>query len=139
MNKDKEAVKSVIHQFFTALDEQDLQTMEYITAHDPGMVHIGTDTDEYWVGWDRLKEDTIRMFEGLKSYQADIQDLRITLSQSGDVAWFTFILNTEVETEQETVQTENGRYSGVMEKRDGHWQLVQTHLSMPESEQVVHY
>ena len=139
IDKETAAVKSVIQQFFKALDEQDLQIMEHITAHDSEMVHIGTDTGEYWVGWEHLKKDTIQMFDGLKSYKADIRDLRITLSRSGDVAWFTFLLDTVVQTEQEKVQTKNGRYSGVMEKRSGHWQLVQTHLSMPESEQVVRY
>ena len=138
-DKETEAVKSVIDHFFDALDKQDLKMMSYITAHDADMVHIGTDTEEYWVGWEQLKQDTARMFSGLQSYKADIQNLRITLAQSGDVAWFTFLLNTVVHTEQEKVQTRNGRYSGVMEKRDGHWQLVQTHLSKPESEQVVRY
>lgn len=139
MMQEKEAVKSIIHQFFNALNEQDLETMSHITAHDAHMVHIGTDTDEYWVGWQHLKEDTIQMFKGLQSYSADIQELRISLSRSGSVAWFSFILNTEVQTRQETVHTKNGRYTGVIEKQDGHWQFVQTHLSMPESEQVVEY
>ena len=137
--QEKKAVESVIHQFFDALNEQDLATMSRITAHDDDMVHIGTDTGEFWVGWQHLREDTIQMFEGLQSYSADIQNLRISLSQSDDVAWFSFILNTEVKTEEETVHTNNSRYTGVMEKRDDHWQLVQTHLSMPESEQVVKY
>ncbi len=136
---DQEAVRSVIESFFTAMDEQDLETISQITAHDAKMVNIGTDTDEYWVGWEVMKNDTIAMFKSMKSYNVSRREEIINISESGTVAWFSFIMDSEVETTDDHYTTENARFSGVMEKRNGQWVFVQSHLSIPQSQQAVEY
>lgn len=139
MNNQTDVVRSVIDDFFTAMDEQNLDTLSEITAHDAEMVNIGTDSEEYWKGWEALKKDTIAMFQKMKSYQVRRRKEVINISSTGTVAWFTFIMDSEVETEDDKYTTKNARFSGVMEKRDGQWMFVQSHLSVPLSEQAVPY
>lgn len=129
----KEEVKTTIHQFFQAMDTQDFELMEKITAHDTDMVHTGTDTGEIWIGWDELRQDTVEQFEGLEHYKATIKDLHINLSASGTVAWYFHLLDARIKSNGTEHRWENARFTGVLEKRDGRWVLVQTHVSLPES------
>lgn len=132
-------VRKAIDAFFGAMDEQDLEAISRLTAHDEQMVNIGTDSGEYWKGWERLQEDTAAMFKTMKSYKVSRRDEVINISESGTVAWFSFIMDSVVETEDGKHTTEDARFSGVMEKRNGQWKFVQSHLSIPLSGQAVAY
>lgn len=59
----------------------------------------------------------------------EIKDLTINLSRSGDVAWFYCILNDINTYKGQPANWENARWTGVLEKRDGHWVIVQQHFS----------
>lgn len=134
MSPEEQEIETLINRFFTALDKQDLETMVEITAHDPQMVHIGTESGEYWVGWDQLKRDTIEMFESLESYDAEISDMSVHTGPSGDAAWFAFMLDAEITSAGKTSRIKNGRFTGAAEMRNGSWLLAQTHLSIPEDQ-----
>lgn len=62
---------------------------------------------------------------------SEIRDLRVNLSRSGDVAWFSCILDDRGEWDGEPVAWINARWTGVLEKRGGEWLLVQQHFSLP--------
>jgi ketosteroid isomerase-like protein len=68
-----------------------------------------------------------------KSIRHDIRDLRITLSRSGDVAWFFCMVDDINEWKGESVSWINTRWTGVLEKREGKWVIVQMHFSNPVS------
>ncbi|NBC18237.1 MAG: DUF4440 domain-containing protein [Bacteroidetes bacterium] len=110
-------VEAALRQFFHAMNTQDLALMERLVAHDAEMVHIGTDADEIWRGWDNLWAATIVQFEDLEAYDATLRDL--TIRCSGDVAWYFHLLDA--------------RITGVFERREGRWKMVQTHVSLPEA------
>jgi len=59
----------------------------------------------------------------------EIKDLKIILSRSGDVAWFYCILDDINEWNDQPANWENTRWTGVLEKRDGRWVIVQQHFS----------
>ena len=59
----------------------------------------------------------------------EIKDLTINLSRSGDVAWFYCILNDINEWQGQPANWENTRWTGVLEKRDGRWVIMQQHFS----------
>ena len=69
-----------------------------------------------------------------KSIRHGIRDLRITLSRSGDVAWFYCMVDDINEWKGESVSWINTRWTGVLEKRNGKWVIVQMHFSNPVSE-----
>lgn len=65
-----------------------------------------------------------------KAVSADIKDLRVNLSRSGDFAWFSCLLDDTGEWEGQPIGWHDARWTGVLEKRDGVWLLVQQHFSL---------
>lgn len=61
----------------------------------------------------------------------ELKDLVINLSRSGDVAWYYCILDDINTYKGEPANWENARWTGVLEKRDGKWVIVQQHFSFP--------
>lgn len=126
-------VATTIKQFFRAMDTQDLELMKELLPKESDIVHIGTDKDEIWKGWDILMEATRKQFENLDFYKANIHDLTINISKSGDTAWYFHLLDAEIKSGGNKTTWNNARFTGVLEKRDGRWKLMQTHVSLPES------
>lgn len=129
----EDEVRAAIEQFFEAMDTQNLPLMKQLLPKEENMVHIGTDKNEIWKGWKILMDATRSQFEELQFYKADIHDLSINLSHSGDVAWYFHVLDARIKSGDNLTEWENARFSGVLEKRDGQWKLMQTHVSLPES------
>jgi len=66
-----------------------------------------------------------------RSIRHEIRDLQITLSRSGDVAWFFCMLDDINEWQGRPASWVDTRWTGVLEKRDGKWVMVQMHFSNP--------
>jgi len=62
----------------------------------------------------------------------EIKNLKITLSRSGENAWFFCILNDINTWKGQPANWENARWTGVLEKREGRWIIVQQHFSFAE-------
>ncbi len=58
-------------------------------------------------------------------------DMHINISQDGTVAWYYCMLNDLNRWEDQEVNWENTRWTGVLEKRQGSWRMVQMHFSYP--------
>lgn len=69
-----------------------------------------------------------------KYVRHEISDLSIHLSKSGDVAWFFCTLNDINEWKGQPANWENARWTGVLEKRDHGWVIVQQHFSFASDE-----
>ena len=59
----------------------------------------------------------------------ELKDLTINFSRSGDVAWFYCILDDINDWGGQPANWENARWTGVLEKREGRWVIVQQHFS----------
>ena len=59
----------------------------------------------------------------------ELRDLTINLSKSGNVAWYYCILNDINTWKGQPANWENARWTGVLEKRNGKWVIVQQHFS----------
>lgn len=55
--------------------------------------------------------------------------LRVNLSRSGTVAWYSAKLDDFAEWQGQPVGWENARWTGVLEKREDRWRIVQMHFS----------
>ncbi len=132
----KERIEDTIKKFFRALDTQDFELMEQVIAKKENMVHIGTDTDEIWRGWSELNEATEEQFKNLEFYKATIRGLSIHISNSGNVAWYSHLLDAEIKSTTSIQHWRCARFTGVLEKAGDHWEIVQTHVSIPESHTV---
>jgi len=126
-------IEKTINQFFEALDTQNFELMMDLLPKDDTMVHVGTDADEIWKGWTIMKQATEEQFEGLEYYKAEVHDLTINLSKSGNSAWYFHLLDAEIKSNDNITEWKNARFTGVLEKRDQQWILVHTHVSIPDS------
>ncbi len=59
----------------------------------------------------------------------ETSDMHINISQDGNVAWFYCMLNDINEWDGKPAAWENTRWTGVLEKRNGTWKMVQMHFS----------
>ncbi len=62
----------------------------------------------------------------------EINDLKIGVSRAADAAWFSALLKDCSEYKGRKSCWEDCRWTGVLEKRDGRWVIVQMHFSFAE-------
>jgi uncharacterized protein (TIGR02246 family) len=132
-------VKAVVDAFGRMWEEEDLETFDRIIARDDDMVVIGTDSAEFVVGYEAFREARQAQYEAFENVDFNVQQQDIKLSESGTVAWFseTFDLFTVASGKQ--VNLDGLRVTGVLEKRDGQWKIVQLHTSVPVPGQAAEY
>lgn len=75
------------------------------------------------------KNEKFWMNPDFKAIGYEIKDLKINISKSGDVAWWYCMLNDINEWKEKPASWENTRWTGVLEKRDNKWVIVQMHFS----------
>lgn len=68
-----------------------------------------------------------------RAIRYEIRDLNIRISKSGDVAWWYCMLDDVNEWKGQPASWMNTRWTGVMEKREGKWIIVQMHFSFAGS------
>jgi ketosteroid isomerase-like protein len=76
--------------------------------------------------------DNFFMLDDFKAIKTEIKDLRIHISPSLRTAWYSCILNDYNEFKGKSANWENVRWTGVMEKIEGHWKIMQMHFSKAE-------
>lgn len=76
--------------------------------------------------------ERVFMVDECKPIGSEIRELRVIFSRSGDVAWFSCLLDDWGEWAGEPWRWENTRWSGVLEKIDGKWLMMQQHFSFAE-------
>lgn len=102
-------------------------------AHEASFFIFHPDSKSTVVGWDDFQKtiDDLFMDEALKPSRTEIKDLRINLSGAGDVAWYSCLLDDIGEYRGRKWEWLDCRWTGVLEKRDGKWLIVQMHFSLP--------
>ncbi len=75
------------------------------------------------------KAEPIWMSPNFKAVRFEVRDLRIRLSKSGDVAWFFAVLDDMNTWKGQPSNWENVRWTGVLEKQEERWVMVQQHFS----------
>ncbi len=139
LSEEKQAVKHVLDRFGRMWEDESMETFAEIIAHDPNIVVIGTDTAEYLVGYAAFHDAREAQFESFDNVEFHVDNQRIRLSDSGNTAWFTEEFDLFTIAEGTPVSLSNLRLSGVLERRDGQWVIVQLHTSVPVAGQAVEY
>lgn len=75
------------------------------------------------------KSEAFWMSPDFKAVRYEIRDLHINISQSGEVAWWFCMLDDINEWKGQPANWENTRWTGVLERRNGTWVIVQQHFS----------
>ncbi|MDH4219969.1 MAG: nuclear transport factor 2 family protein [Candidatus Aminicenantes bacterium] len=136
---EKAAVKAWIDDFVKCWETEDMELFSKIVAHDDDMVVFGTDAAEHFIGWEPMKESMQKQFDSSENIQVTTRELSIKVHKSGEVAWISFLMDLKGEAMGEPFNIEGMRFTGVMEKRNGNWVIVQVHASVPVAGQAVKY
>ncbi|MFC1482127.1 nuclear transport factor 2 family protein [Candidatus Neomarinimicrobiota bacterium] len=108
---------------------KDFDLMFTTVVHDSNFISVHP-TDRVIRGFEQFEKNS-EIFKNpdFKYVRHELKDLTINLSRSGDVAWFYCVLNDLNTWKGQPANWENTRWTGVLEKRDGQWAIVQQHFS----------
>jgi len=126
---DLKAVEQAIHNIFGWAVNKDFALFFQTIADDSNFISV-TPYNRVKFGINDVKKDSA--FWGSPHFKAirhEVHDLRIQFSRSGDVAWFYCVVDDINEWKGEPANWENVRWTGVLEKREGKWRIVQQHFS----------
>ena len=111
---------------------KDRPLLESTLAQDERLF-IFNPTAEATVGWQEfVKGFDFWMDPRFKATHLDIRELRIDRSRSGDVAWWSCLLDDLGEWDGKPIGWKDTRWTGVLERRDGSWRIVQMHFSFAQ-------
>jgi hypothetical protein len=84
-------------------------------------------------GFQSFREHVERLFSGpsFRATRFQVKDLRVVPASCGSVAWYSCLLDDFGEWNGVETGWENARWTGVLEKREGAWVIVQMHFSFP--------
>ena len=122
--------ESAIRRMVQANAEKDLPTLSKMMAHDADIISYAVAGRKY-VGWQELEQDIREEFINAKKLEIPIHELKVWAK--GDLAWYAMELDyiryvTEGSSLTRTVLPM--RETGVLERRNGHWQLLSWHESL---------
>ena len=132
-------VKEVLDDYVKAWKAGDVDMMSKIWANDEDVVVIGTDAPERLIGWETLHKTYVKLFDIMKDTDIAVRNQKIKVSKSGTVAWYSQNITMNFIANGQPASVPNIRLTGVLEKRNNHWVLVQNHSSLPVEEDVIEY
>ena len=127
------AIESLLEEYVIANENQDFDLIEKIWAPDSDIILYGTDSDERLMGWTNIRSAVREQFLQIEETYISASDQFIKLNCTGTTAWFAETLDYNFVHNGEAQNYKGLRFTGVVEKMDGEWKLVQAHLSLPAS------
>ena len=131
---DREEITRTIHSCIGWAKTKDFALLYGSIANDPDFLEVHPDGRVVAGFEDFRKAEAFWGSPDFKAVRYEIRDLRIRLSKSGDVAWFYGLLDDINEWKGRPANWENTRWTGVLEKRDSRWVMVQQHFSFAAKE-----
>lgn len=133
------AVKGVVDAFTSIFVSEDMDLLSRTFAHDSDMVLFGTDESERWVGWDEFRASVEVQFASYEDTEVTTRNQVIHVNAAGETAWFSELVDMSLTAGGEQVEVPGMRVTGVLEKRNGVWVIVQMHASVGVAGQVMEY
>ncbi|MCB2221063.1 MAG: nuclear transport factor 2 family protein [Bacteroidetes bacterium] len=131
LNAERENVALVLEKYVIANEKEDIDLVHEIWAASPDIVVFGTNSDEKIVGWEAIKEALERQYSAFEDTYISVRDQVIHIDPTGNFAWFSEMMNYNYIYQGEAKQFEGLRFTGVLQKIDGVWYIVQSHISIP--------
>ena len=130
---EKAEISKVIHNSIGWAKDKDKELSYSCYAHDPELFWFSPKDNGTVQGFDAFANVTENFFmlDDFKAVRYEIKDLKINLSNSGEVAWFHARLDDYNTWKGQPANWEDVRWTGVLEKQNGHWVIVQMHFSDP--------
>ena len=125
----KKLVENAIHDCIGWAKNKDIKLLYSVIANDTNFLEIHPN-NRVVKGFEQFrKAEDFWMDPAFKAIRYEIRDLTINFSQSGEVAWFYCILDDINEWKGQPANWENTRWTGVLERRNGNYVIIQQHFS----------
>ncbi len=112
--------------------EKDFDLFFQTISDDANFISV-TPYDRVKFGVEEVKSDTgFWANPNFKAISHELYDLKINFSESGEIAWFYCRCDDINKWNGQPANWENIRWTGVLEKRQGKWRIVQQHFSFPK-------
>jgi uncharacterized protein (TIGR02246 family) len=122
-------VSTVLRQLYAAWGDLDPQKAAPFYAKDADLTFFDIAPMKYQ-GWSGYAAGVPKAFAPYKSAKFTLNDdLRTHLH--GNLAWATATWHGELIKKDGSTEKMDGRYTAVLEKRDGKWLVVHEHMSVP--------
>ncbi len=128
----EEEIKALGENVWKEYARKDIEASMALWTTDPDLVAIGTGADELRLGPEELRRGLRRDFE--QAEKVLITTEWLSISTAGNVAWSAANVRLTATINGETA-TLPCRMTNVYEKRNGTWQIMLLHLSLPAAEQ----
>ncbi len=131
--QEKIVVEQVVHNAICWAMTKDTTTLYSTFIPDSTLFIFSPDSASTLTGFQSLKYlvDNIWMTDHFKALECNIRDLRISFSKGGDVVWYSCYLDDISEWDGRKAGWVNVRWTGVLEKMEGKWLIMQMHFSFP--------
>jgi ketosteroid isomerase-like protein len=127
---EKERIAKVIDDSIGWFETKDFDLLFRVFADDPDLFMFQPGSTGTIHGIEAFRElSAIWRDPETRYISHDVSDLRIHMSKSGEVAWFSAILQDCGEYKGQVGCWKDARWTGVLEKRDERWVIVQAHFS----------
>ena len=120
-------LKDLMLRFYEATTSGDLSFLERYVSHQEGTAFVGTDTNEWWEGFEAFAEAMRAQSEAMGGVGLQIVPGRVQAYREGDVGWaidrdarFRLPDGTEIPF----------RNTCVFLQEDGEWKLIHGHSSI---------
>ena len=134
---DQRQIVKALHDSFRWAFTRDRALFESVFAKDDDFFTYYPESESTVLGWKEFEKLLDSWMDPRnKATGYEIRNLRIVISRTGDVAWFSAIVDDEGEFDGKPWGTKDIRWTGVLEKRDGAWKICQQHMSQPNDKSV---
>lgn len=133
------AARTVVDDFWRAISTQDLDLLSRAVAHDEGLVVFGTDAAERWIGASAFLSAEEQLMRAFDVESLERREETFQMHSRGGVAWFSTVIDLEINVDGEVANFRGLRTTGVLEKQDDAWVIVQAHTSVPVTGQQIEY
>jgi len=130
--KSETQIKTTLDHFVKAYEKKDIEGLMSLFSKKPGVVFIGTGSDEKCLGLDRIKIQFERDF--MQSEKMRVSKKWETFSVAGEMAWLAAEVDfgTKIKGKSQEFLT---RLTAVLENHDEEWRFVHMHISLPPTQQ----
>jgi ketosteroid isomerase-like protein len=129
IQSEKKLVEKAIHNCIGWAKNKDINLLYSVIANDTSFIEIHPN-NRVVKGFEEFKKaEKFWMDPDFKAIRYEIKDLDINFSKTSNVAWFYCVLDDINEWKGQPANWENTRWTGVLEKRNGKWVVVQQHFS----------
>jgi len=128
--RQRQAIEKTVYDSIAWALTKDRERLENIIAHDDDYFSFHPDGLDGVRGYTEFEAGfELWMDPRFEATSTDVRNFRCNISKSGDVAWFSAILDDCYIWDGEPGCWKDTRWTGVLERREGRWQIVQMHFS----------